>query len=390
MERNEQIKIGKDLIYLVSCALNGEKANSIKIDSMDLEKVYKMAKKHLLAAMSFLPIEDVPFDNRDKYGEVLSKWKESKEKAVRKEVYLEIEKKEIEAFFNERKIWYVLLKGVVLKYLYPKTWCREMADVDILFDVNYRNAMKNFMQRKGYKIKSFKLGNHDVYMKPPVYNFEMHIALYNSVTNDIWEQYYENIKCKLINDDAEHYEYRFSVDDFYIYITTHTFKHFDGGGNGIRSLLDTYIYLNRYENEMNWDYIEEQMKYLGILEFENQFRILAKKVFSKEEIMCAEEKEMFKYLMYSGAYGYKEKILERLMEKHLEKIQNNKERFTVRTKVMYIINRLFPSIKMIKYNHQFIYKTKIFIPFFYVYRLIMGLIIRGKDIFKELKMLFIK
>jgi len=78
------------------------------------------------------------------------------------------------------------------------------------------------------------------------------------------------------------------------------------------------------------------------------------------------------------------------MEKHLEKIQNNKERFTVRTKVMYIINRLFPSIKMIKYNHQFIYKTKIFIPFFYVYRLIMGLIIRGKDIFKELKMLFIK
>lgn len=386
MERIELIKSGKDLIYLIYCAVEGKKADTSMLDMMDLEMVYKMAKKHSLVAMSFLPIENVAFDNRDKYEEVLSKWKESKEKAVRKEVFLEIEKKDIETFFDEKGIWYVLLKGSVLKYLYPKSWCREMADIDILFDINYRSHLREFMKARGYEIKSYKLHNHDVYMKAPVYNFEMHIALYNSATNTVWDKYYENVKDKLIKNPNKKYGYDFSIDDFYIYITTHSYKHFETGGNGIRTLLDIYIYLSKYEQEMNWDYISKEIEFLGISEYESRLRVLSKKIFCEEELSI-EDEEILEYLISNSLYGYKDEILKKTIEKNLVKIQGNKGEHTVKTKIKYIMQRLFPDMKIYRKNHPFIYKTKIFIPFFYLYRIIIGLIKRGKYVFEELKTL---
>ena len=55
---------------------------------------------------------------------------------------------------------------------------------------------------------------------------------------------------------------------------THTFKHFEGGGTGIRSLLDQYVYLNKLEEALDFRYIEKQCEILGIADFEKENRIL--------------------------------------------------------------------------------------------------------------------
>ncbi|RHV09479.1 hypothetical protein DXB73_13790 [Clostridium sp. OM05-6BH] len=59
---------------------------------------------------------------------------------------------------------------------------------------------------------------------------------------------------------------------------THMFKHFDGSGTGIRSLLDQYVYLNRLEDSLDFPYIDKQCEILGTADFEKENRDLCKKV----------------------------------------------------------------------------------------------------------------
>ncbi len=69
---------------------------------------------------------------------------------------------------------------------------------------------------------------------------------------------------------------------------THMFKHFDGSGTGIRSLLDQYVYLNRLEDSLDFPYIDKQCEILGIADFEKENRDLCKKVLNNNGQMMSE------------------------------------------------------------------------------------------------------
>lgn len=45
--------------------------------------------------------------------------------------------------FEKAGIWYLPLKGVILKEMYPVYGIRQMADNDILFDFTYRKEVKD-------------------------------------------------------------------------------------------------------------------------------------------------------------------------------------------------------------------------------------------------------
>lgn len=82
------------------------------------------------------------------------KFIEAKSKAIRKNILLDTEREKIFEFLEQNKIWYMPLKGVILKELYPKIGMRQMSDNDILFDETYRKDIVRFMKNKGYHLKS--------------------------------------------------------------------------------------------------------------------------------------------------------------------------------------------------------------------------------------------
>ena len=49
-----------------------------------------------------------------------------------------------------------------------------MSDNDILFDEDAWERVEKHMISEGYEAEYVGKGIHDVYQKPPVYNFEMH------------------------------------------------------------------------------------------------------------------------------------------------------------------------------------------------------------------------
>ena len=56
---DSNFKSGLDIVYLTSCSLNGIIPSSEAVDSMDMEAVYRQAKRHKLQVMTYLVLGKV-------------------------------------------------------------------------------------------------------------------------------------------------------------------------------------------------------------------------------------------------------------------------------------------------------------------------------------------
>lgn len=383
-------KTGEDMLYLITCALHNQTPDKDKVCGMDIAALYRYARRHTLAAITYDALELLGSSigeglralvKDDTVVSVLTKWKETRDKALRKNLMLDAARKKLFQYMDAQHIWYMPLKGAILKDLYPRQEMRQMADNDILFDATYEAAVKDYFVREGYEVISYAKGNHDVYEKEPVYNFEMHTSLFGEAHNEVWAEYYKDIQSKLKKSD-NHFQYSFTDEDFYIYFIVHAFKHFDGCGTGIRYFVDSYVYQNA--KNLNRSYIEGELDKLGVLAFEKTFRSISMKIFGKGEAVSQLSEEEYSMLcdsMFAGTYGN----LQSGIDKKLHKIQGNEDRITKNTKVKYIIGRLFPPMSYYKAYYPFIYKTRIFIPFFVIFRMVRGVLRNGKKLMREVK-----
>ena len=83
--------------------------------------------------------------------------------------------------------------------------------------------------------------------------------------------------------------------------------------------------------------------------------------------------------MYAGTYGTQQNAV----KKRIQKLQNEDGAFTRKTKWKYYLSRLFPSMEFYETYYSTIYKHKILIPFYIIYRLFRGVFRSGKRLFKE-------
>jgi hypothetical protein len=360
-------KTSYDMLYLVTCAINGTVPDKNKIAQMNLQNLFQMCQFHCVTAIVDNTLESVGIKDKQ--------FIEAESKAISKNIMLDMERKEICGFMEDNSIWHMSLKGVVLKELYPKIGMRQMADNDILYDLRYQKQVMNYMKNRGYKTVSVGKGNHDVYMKESIYNYELHTGLFGKSHNENFYNYYKNVKKRLVKDDDKNNSYHFTDEDFYIYITAHEYKHYCASGTGLRSLIDCYVYLKSKGDSMDWNYISKQLKILKIADFEEKSRNLAQKVFdvSESENLSDSEISMLEYYLFSGTYG----TIENCVENGIKKIGGSRSK--------YLIKRAFPPLDFYKKNYPFIYKTKILIPFFTVYRIFRAIILRRKNICTEIK-----
>lgn len=134
--------------------------------------------------------------------------------SVRKNTFFEAANNSVLKTLEEAGIWYMPLKGAVLKNYYPRFGMREMSDHDILFDATRTDEVKIIMENLSFTTKYFGAGNHDVYYKEPLCNFEMHRGLFGSSHEGKFYEYYLDVKNRLKKDDVNNYGYYFSPGDF--------------------------------------------------------------------------------------------------------------------------------------------------------------------------------
>ena len=148
------------------------------------------------------------------------------------------------------------------------------------------------------------------------------------------------------------------------------------GGTGLRSLLDIYVYLNRWNGELDWQYITSELDKLSIKEYERKARTLANAVFSGVTL-DEEDREELLYYVTSGTFG----TIERKKTNQLAKNLSGDD--SKQSKQQYIKNRLFLPMDVVKKEYPFFYHHKYLLPFLSVYRLFKATFIKPKEVWAE-------
>lgn len=369
MDNEKLFSCGIDMIYLASCALNSAVPDVKRVAAMELSDVYRLASKHSMHAVTYYALEDalsLPENGIEVDTNLLLRWKEYKNKAVRKLILFEAEREQIFAFMNERGIWHMPLKGVILQKYYPKLGMRQIADNDILFDSRFRRELTKYMVNRGYKFEAGGQTIHDIFQKPPILNFEMHVSLYSPLVDEVWYDYYSDVEKRLLCEEGTH-ERRFGDDDLYIYIITHALKHHIRGGNGIRSLMDNYVLNLHLGDRLDRSYISDELKKLNGDRYEQKVRSLAQKIFDPafdEKELDDEEREFLLFFISSGVFGTQQNII----NSELGRMTEPGKKIGFGTKIKYLKSKLFPPMEYYRELHPFLYKYRVFIPFFLIFR----------------------
>ena len=371
------------LIYLAACVVNQTKPDKKLLEKLKSEedlinKLYLMAKQHHMSALVAAALLKSELQSN-----VLM---QERAEAIWRERLFDHDRKAIINKLEEAEIWYLPLKGVILKDYYPQIGIRQMSDNDILFDSGRAEDVKHIMTELGFSNTSYGTGHRDDYVKLPVSHFEMHRMLFDAQNyHKVLHLYYLNVKEKLIKDEDNGSGYHFSREDFYIYMIAHEYSHYIFGGTGLRSLLDTYVFLQRDSEILDWNYISTELDKLELKAFEKQNRILAQKLFSLQQqdsqhvflvdtggagshlsvkgssgsdlYLTQEEQSLLNYHISSGAYGSWEHSIEnRLKKKGLGK---------------YLISRIFLPMSQVKEQYPLFYKYKWLSLFLPLYRLVV-------------------
>ena len=369
MTEHEHCEAVEALTYLCSCATNRVNPDNERIATVDLRNLFKISEEHMLSSICGKLLESIGITNPS--------FKNAVAMAQRKAVILNNEFSMISSAFESASIWYMPIKGAVLKDMYPAFAMREMADYDILFDSSRAEEVRVIMEELGFKTESYGHQNVDDYRKPPVSNFEMHRTLFGKQHDEKLYEYYGNVKDRLILDSG--CRYKFTPEDFYVYLISHEYKHYSVYGTGLRSLLDTYVFLQK--NNLDMDYVTKEIEKLGIREFEQQNRSLAMALFDKNAL-TDDNKQMLSYILASGTYGKFNHSVENVLRRDGDgKLEYLRRRIIGPLKKNDVDRKRFKERYATFFNHP------ILLPFLPFYRLFRALKKSPKRIKAEAKAL---
>lgn len=270
--------------------------------------------------------------------------------------------------FEQAGVRHQMLKGTIMKHVYPRPEMREMSDIDCMV---YENEEKfkeaeNIMYSIGYK-KVEDIKHHAVFRKGPFLVFEMHWDLYEkTVDKDQYIYYKDTTRVRL--KEGLHYTYEFSDEDFYVYLISHMAKHFYEQGCGIRNLLDIYIYRKEFNDKLNWKIVEEELEKCGLIDFERHASKLTA-IWLQEDMSTDFYNYMFQYMVDCGIYGKKENGV----WGQLAKQESENASF------------MFPNYEYMKNQYEWLEGKKILLPVAWVIRAFSRL--NDKDARKRLMLL---
>lgn len=348
------------LIHLLSAVLQGLQPQNPP-DKLDWENLYKLAVWHGVSNMAFYGLNHLNADGQPPQ-DVMGKFRNDYKKGVAREATQHIAVEQILRSFEENCILCIPLKGYLLKYLYPKPDMRLMADVDILIKFEQAEQVKSLMLAQGFTVEHQGEGNHDIYYRKPFMNIEIHRSLI--AENSPYSSYLDKTWGRTILKLGSQYTYRLSHEDFYIYLLIHLTKHYAGGGTGIRSFMDIWVYHRRYKEELDWAYTEAELNKVGLREFEQNVCGLGETWFgssqSNEQNSDLYE-EMTAYILSSGAYGTRRHSV-------ISSLGIRSDEMKFLPKYAYWLKLFFPPMEILKNSYPFLTKLPQFLPVCWVLR----------------------
>ncbi len=336
-------KEGEYLISLLRSSLHGEPPMPAP-EGLDWAGMYALAERQLVSAAVWRALKDTDFCP----AEIAARFRAAADGALRKELLFDAARAEIFAAFDEQKIDYMPLKGVLIKDLYPAKGMRQFADNDILYRERDRRAADEIMCSLEYEREGLE-SVHDVYMKPPVYNFELHRALFEE--RYAFSGYFDGIWDRAVKDAGDNSAWHMTDEDFYAYFIAHFQKHYEGGGAGLRSFADLYLLHRKISSDA--EKTAEILQKTGLADFERQAAQLADDLFGDTPAPLSDE--ALAQVFPASAYGTMEREMENL--------------FRERGRIGGALRLAFPPYRHMKTIYPVLQKAPVLLPVMWLVRL---------------------
>lgn len=282
------------VIKLIDSALTG-KSYDFSSD-LDLEKVYKLAKKHNIVPLIYYGALNSALDSNSKtMQEMFANTCQNMYVSMQQ---MHLIDETFECFLKEG-IKFMPLKGSLLKKLYPKPEMRVMGDADILIELSQYEKTSNIMRSLGYDEK-YESDHELVWIKNNLM-VELHKSLVPTYSKDYYSYYGDGWKMAKKNEGTRYY---MTDEDQLVYLFTHFAKHYRSSGIGIKHIIDLRVCLNQNPN-LDMVYIHTELKKLRLYDFyTNVMDTLAVWFDGKEE----NDKTRFitEVIFNNGVFGLKE------------------------------------------------------------------------------------
>ncbi len=233
------------LMQLIRCEITGEIIDASQFSDFtddEWKQLYSFSKRYDLV---HLVADSLVINNVISEGEIKDKFKKQILLAGYRYQKMEYETEALKEVLNNSGVEFIILKGYIMRDLYPEPWMRTSCDIDILVhESNFEEAKAVIFKELNYEFSNIK--NHDVEaVAPSDVHIELHFKLcdsnderkYNRLLKNVWDytEQKEEGSCE-----------RFLTREmFYYYHIAHMAKHFEEGGCGIRPFIDLWLLNNK-------------------------------------------------------------------------------------------------------------------------------------------------
>lgn len=267
---------------------------------------------------------------------------------------------------DELNIDHLLFKGYVLKDYYPVPELRSYGDIDFLIRLEDRQKSDALMRREGFERKTDWEPVFS-YLKDLEY-YEIHTDVMEVDVSDKadYKEYFSHTweRAKL----AEGHTWMLSPEDHLLYLLTHIAKHIGSSGAGIRMYMDIAVFLQRFGNELHWDYLRKELEKLCFTDFANMVLWVVQEYFGVEnpiplKLVNAQVLEDFmEFTMAGGIFGRVGRDSGLVYLKNQDRNDENVSRAKT------FISRLFPSAERIESRYTYLRGKHWLLPVAWVHR----------------------
>ena len=350
------------LASLLRAALGGE--TPVPPADTDWDNLYALCVQQKVEAMVCAALANVPDVPQDVRARFLTAYK----KEISAQIVRRNEGMKIFNAFEVNGIDCVPLKGWVLQDLYPNPAMRYMCDLDILFKPEQSDDVRRVLEALDYVPQELG-GNPEVYFKKPIMNIEMHKRIVRDKTD-----YYDRIWERVVPQPRCAHTFSMSPEDYYLYMIAHFYKHFIGGGTGVRYVCDTEVFLRRYGDALDRAFVDDQLEKSGYLDFERQVRALCG-VWFRGESADDELTAFSRKMLFCGVFGTPERAGDNAMRAAVQQMPGR----SVRSKrLLYILSLVFPPLSVMRDVYPVLRRLPFLLPVFWIVRGVQRLF-TGRD-----------
>lgn len=273
-------RIGREsryLLLLVSAIMQQQKSPALAKNQISWGNVYRIADSNRIANLVYFGILGLGSEIDKRERQLFFDRYQQELKSV--SVY-ESEEALLLQHLEKNHIHAVVLESSRLRKLYPHREMGKMDCIRILVPKGKRERIAELMHSLEYEVRENREDEGTLYYKIPGVNVSFYENL--DFANRKLESFF-NIPVKSFSRrKGYHYIRSFVGEEAYLYLLGMLARQYALAKTDIRAILDFWLFEKKYEEELNWPYIEKVIEKAGLAEFWERITELASIWFEQE------------------------------------------------------------------------------------------------------------